>query len=76
METGQFIGDVPVKNSIHRGYSIAMFEYQRVSVYGIHPDMIPQIRRNPLIVFTLCWLSSMNNEQSILMGVAYVFGTG
>ena len=31
MENGPFIGDVPVKTSIHRGFYIAMFDYQRVS---------------------------------------------
>ena len=30
MENGPFTGDVPIKTSIHRGFSIAMFDYRRV----------------------------------------------
>ena len=30
MENGPFINDVPIKISIHRGLSIAMFDYHRV----------------------------------------------
>ena len=30
IENGPFIGDFPIRNSIHRGFSIAMFDYQRV----------------------------------------------
>ena len=29
MENGPFIGDVPAKTPIHRGFVIAMFDYQR-----------------------------------------------
>ena len=31
LENGPFIGDGPSKTSIHRGFSIAMFDYQRVN---------------------------------------------
>ena len=30
MEHGPFIGDIPIETSIHRGFSIAMFDYRRV----------------------------------------------
>ena len=30
LENGPFTGDVPPKTSIHREFSIAMFDYQRV----------------------------------------------
>ena len=30
MENGPFTGDVPTTSYIHRGLSIAMFDYQRV----------------------------------------------
>ena len=32
MENGQFIDDFPTKAIIHRGFSIAMFDYQRVDL--------------------------------------------
>ena len=32
MENGPFISDVPIKISIQKGFSIAMFGYQKVSV--------------------------------------------
>ena len=32
MENGPFIGDVPIKASIPSGFSIDMFDYQRVNV--------------------------------------------
>ena len=33
---GPFIGDVPIETSIHNGFSIAMFDYQRVcEMYGV-----------------------------------------
>ena len=31
LENGPFINDVPIKTSIHRGFSIAMFDYQQVT---------------------------------------------
>ena len=30
MESGPLISDSPIKTSVHRGFSIAMFDYQRV----------------------------------------------
>ena len=30
LENGPFMGDFPIKTSIHIGLSIAMFDYQRV----------------------------------------------
>ena len=32
MENGPFIGDVPIKTSIHREFSVAMFDYQRINI--------------------------------------------
>ena len=37
IENGPFISDLPNKASIHRGFSIAMFEYQRIW-YGRNPN--------------------------------------
>ena len=33
MEIGPFISDFPIKSSIDRGFSIAMFDYQRVCIF-------------------------------------------
>ena len=41
MEDTLFIGDSPIKTSIHRGFSIAIFDYRRVSNFR-DPD--PQNR--------------------------------
>ena len=36
MENGLFIGDFPVKTSIHRGFAIAMFDYRRATALNKH----------------------------------------
>ena len=36
LENGSFVNDFPINTSIHRGFSIAMFDYQRVS----NPNMV------------------------------------
>ena len=36
MENESCIGDVPINTSIHRAFSIAMFDYQRVFGYVLH----------------------------------------
>ena len=40
MEKGPFMGDLPIKTSIHGGFSVAMFDYQRVrqNNYGTWPS--------------------------------------
>ena len=32
LENGPFISDLPIKTSMHRGFSVAMFDYQRVYI--------------------------------------------
>ena len=39
LETGQFIGDVPIKTSIYRGISIAMFDYLEGRLFRLVQDV-------------------------------------
>ena len=43
MERGPFIGDSPIKTSIRRGFSIAMFDYQRVDTLAMTDVVSPSI---------------------------------
>ena len=36
LENGPFISHVPIKTSVHRGFSVAMFDYQRLTIIE-HP---------------------------------------
>ena len=47
MENGPFI-DVPIKTSIQIGFSIAMFDYQRVMYILWHSDELPPHAGRPL----------------------------
>ena len=40
MENGPFIDDFPIKTSIYRGFSMAMLDYQRVSLDSLKCQVV------------------------------------
>ena len=82
MENGPFFNDVPIKISIHRGLSIAMFDYHRVFQVIWQIIQLGELSLNDLFMLSaggrgksICWATeSLHPKQSI--DSDYFFGVG
>ena len=66
MKNGPFINDVPLKTTSYRGFSIAMFDYQRVFI-------LTSDRLNSLMLQIPCVLRVINSSSARLLGASTLF---